>query len=81
MTVGLTIAANYDDSMHVNLVCSYRVNWGDGSAMDYYYGHDRPGPQSMNHVYAKSGTYKLEIALFQTNTYYGSGYFPTVTVF
>ncbi len=31
--------------------------------MDWYYGHDRPGPQSMNRVYDKPGRYGLEIAL------------------
>ncbi len=61
-------------------LCSYRVNWGDGEPMEWFYGMDRPGPKNMDHVYEKSGTYKLQIALFKIHAGYGTGYNPTVTV-
>ncbi len=32
-------------------LCSYRVNWGDGEPMEWFYGIDRPGPKNMDHVW------------------------------
>lgn len=60
---------------------SFRVNWGDGTKMNWSAKTENPQSYSFTYTYSKAKSHKIQLAFFKTHSHYGAGLHPSVDVY